>query len=73
MTTEYDTRPAFETWISSPPIERSTRRHPDDPDKYMWPGQYTDHTVQLAWEAWCEALKLSREPPNKGVDTHHTT
>jgi hypothetical protein len=45
-------REAFEAWVKSPPYEHDTRRFPMDEDKFSWPGQYQDITVELAWEAW---------------------
>jgi len=52
-------RKRFEAWISGPPVERSTQRFPDDEvarSLYQWPGQYVQLSVQIAWEAWQEAL-----------------
>lgn len=49
-------RKAFEQWISAPPIEKEVLRYPADETKYAWPGSYRDYKVQLAWEAWQEAL-----------------
>jgi hypothetical protein len=53
-------RERFEKWISSPPYERDTERFGP---AMAWPGQYVDIGVQLAWEAWEEALKVAQEPP----------
>ena len=53
MNTE-DTRDAFERWISSAPIYAEISRWSADS---AWPGQYQDYSTQLAWEAWCEAIK----------------
>lgn len=39
----------FEEWVSSPPYERCIDKHSEDS---MWPGQYIDYSVQLAYEAW---------------------
>lgn len=47
-------RPNFESLMSGPPFERNTERFPDSG---MWSGQYQDLAVQLAWEAWCAAIK----------------
>ena len=44
-----DLRKSFESWISSPPYELSTKRLAD---KSAWPGQYDDINVQRAFEAW---------------------
>lgn len=53
------TRSTFEAWISASPYERSIDRWPNPPSPTTpWPGQYKDLHVQLAWDAWCEALKL---------------
>lgn len=36
-----------------------------DEARYAWPGQYVDIEVQLAWEAWQEALNSTWvEPPS---------
>ena len=50
-------REEFEAWISSPPYEKRTKRYPDDPVKYAWPGNYLDVNVELAWQAWQQAAK----------------
>lgn len=55
-------RKAFESWITAPPYEREVQRYPNDETKYAWPGQYMDNTVQLAWEAWCEAVAQACGP-----------
>jgi len=49
-------RHAFEKWISSPPYEREIDRWPQDETKHSWPGQYKDITVEVAWDAWQEAI-----------------
>ena len=51
-------RQRFESWISAPPFERPVSRWPDDPSKYAWPGAYVDIDVELAWEAWKEAVGI---------------
>lgn len=61
-------RTAFEAWIKAPPYERSVRRYPNDDSKWAWPNQYCDHTVQLAWEAWSEALSGIEEAEVVGFD-----
>lgn len=53
------TREAFESWISSPPFERSVDRWPADESKFAWPGQYRVYEVQLAWEAWQAAQSVN--------------
>lgn len=50
-------RQRFEAWIGAPPYEKDLDRFPARPEGYAWPGQYRDLTVQLAWEAWCEAVQ----------------
>lgn len=52
-----DCRNQFETWISAPPYERDVFRYPMNEMFYTWPGQYRDIAVQLAWEAWQEAVE----------------
>jgi hypothetical protein len=54
---EQKKRERFEQWISAPPYEREIKRKPDDPTVTAWPGNYQDYNVQLAWEAWQEALR----------------
>lgn len=49
----------FEEWIASPPIEADITRAPGEEHLSAWPGQYRDYQVQLAWEAWVEALRKS--------------
>ena len=51
-------RARFEAWITAPPFERYTDRWLSDGDE-PWPGKYCDLRVDLAWEAWCEALAVS--------------
>jgi hypothetical protein len=46
-------RQRFEQWISAPPYSWSVQRYPADESLRGWPGQYTDHQTQLAWEAFC--------------------
>jgi hypothetical protein len=45
-------REAFEAWAKSAPYEYDTSRFPMDRDKFSWPGQYRDVSVEFAWEAW---------------------
>lgn len=52
-------RKAFEKWVSEPPREFDFRRNSVTPDVSAWPGQYTDDKVNLAWEAWCEAVGVA--------------
>jgi len=54
-------RARFEAWVSAPPLENSVRRYPDDEAQVAWPGQYKDHAVQLAWDAWQEALRAESD------------
>lgn len=56
-------RETFERWISSPPYERLLGKVPKDEARYAWPGQYVDIEVQLAWEAWQEALNSTKVQP----------
>lgn len=49
-------RARFEAAISSSPYERNVSRFPEDPDRFAWPGNYRDITVDLAWNMWLEAL-----------------
>jgi len=53
-------REAFEAAISCPPYERNIRRYPEEPERYAWPGNYRDISVDLAWCMWQEALASSR-------------
>ena len=48
-------RERFEAWISAPPFEYMVNRY----TAYSgpWPSQYRDLKIQLAWEAWQEALR----------------
>lgn len=48
-------RAQFESWVSSPPFEKSTARFPDDHAEHAWPGCYEEIEVDLAWHAWLEA------------------
>jgi hypothetical protein len=48
-----DTRALFEQWISSPPYFGQITRWPDDGCRA---GEYQDLNVQLAWQAWQQAL-----------------
>jgi hypothetical protein len=45
----------FERWISAPPYEMDVRRISENHS--MWPGMYTDYTVEIAWAAWRQALR----------------
>lgn len=51
-------RAAFEAWISAPPYEREIERFGDGS---AWPGNYRDIDVDLAWNAWLDAMTLTRE------------
>lgn len=45
-------RAAFEAWVTAPPIVANIRL-----DHSVWPGQYREYAVQLAWEAWVASRK----------------
>ena len=49
---DHQQRAAFEAWVSGAPYERPTERYPAGAEECVWPGQYRDYPVQLAWEAW---------------------
>jgi hypothetical protein len=49
-------RKRFEAWAESIPHQRNTARHGSNDE---WPGQYRDYSLQLAWESWLEALRMS--------------
>lgn len=49
-------RKRFEAWISKPPFEKVISRFPNDERVTAWPGQYRDINVDLAWNAWREAV-----------------
>ena len=51
-------RAAFEAWISAPPYERWIERFGDGS---AWPGNYRDIGVDLAWNAWIDAVTMTRE------------
>lgn len=51
-------RASFEAWISSPPYEREVERFGEGS---AWPGNYRDIDVDLAWNAWLDAMTLARE------------
>ncbi len=51
-------RAAFEAWISSPPYEREIERFGEGS---AWPGNYRDIDVDLAWNAWIDAVTMTRE------------
>lgn len=51
-------RAAFEAWISAPPYEREIERFGEGS---AWPGNYRDIDVDLAWNAWLDAMTLTRE------------
>ncbi len=57
MTTgeEKEQRAAFEAWITEEPFSK----HIDRFTSYdaVWPGQYKELSVELAWKAWIEAVK----------------
>jgi hypothetical protein len=51
-------RAAFEAWISAPPYEREIERFGESS---AWPGNYRDIDVDLAWNAWIDAVTMTRE------------
>jgi len=51
-------RAAFEAWISAPPYEREIERFGEGS---AWPGNYRDIDVDLAWNAWIDAVTMTRE------------
>ena len=51
-------RAAFEAWISAPPYEREVERFGEGS---AWPGNYRDIDVDLAWNAWLDAMTMTRE------------
>lgn len=58
-------RAAFESWIGAPPYEMTTARFRledarNAPLWEAWPGHYRVYKVQLAWEAWQEAVRQER-------------
>lgn len=65
-------RLAFETWITSPPYERDADRWPVDEERYAWPGQYRDITVQVAWEAWQAAQNDGSQRRSPAADVDNT-
>lgn len=66
------TREQFEEFISLPPYEKSVLRYGDDINTNLWPGQYRNDGVQLAWEAWQQAydagVRAEREECAKVCD-----
>lgn len=53
-----NSRKEFEKWITSSPYEKEIERYPEDD---IFPGQYESYEVQMAWEAWEEAIRLFTE------------
>lgn len=53
-------RKLFEAFISSPPFEKDVSRYPNDHDRFAWPGSYRDISVDLAWNAWVNAISTER-------------
>ncbi len=45
----------FESWVTSPPFERSIALNSE---RSSWPGTYCDYATYLAWEAWQAAFAL---------------
>jgi len=62
-------RVLFEGWISGEPYTRSVERWPVRA-RVAWPGQYRDYTVQLAWEAWQQALIAHQKGEHGGEQQH---
>lgn len=52
-------REEFEKFISSPPLEYSINRFPEDATMWSWPGEYVNVSVSLAWETW-QAAQLAQ-------------
>jgi hypothetical protein len=61
MMSEAEERERFEKWVSSPPYEKYINRYPDEDTFHAWPGQYMNSGIQLAWEAWQQALEVGNE------------
>ena len=47
-------REAFEVFITAPPFEMQIERLDG---RCAWPGSYTHHDVDLAWQAWKAAME----------------
>ena len=56
-----NTRQQFEEWASGEPYSLSTKRFPEDPAVYGWPGSYCCSETDFAWQAWKEATRLSKK------------
>ncbi len=54
-------RERFESIISASPYEKSVARWPNDHRKFLWPGNYKDIAVDLAWCMWQASLKQALE------------
>ena len=52
-------RKEFEDWISGEPFCKPIVRYPDNDYISSWPGQYIDSNVEVAWQAWVEALRYA--------------
>jgi hypothetical protein len=62
-------RAAFEAWISAPPFERGVERFGENS---AWPGNYRELDVDLAWQAWSDAMaKAAAEIIRLRVALHH--
>lgn len=53
-------REEFEKFISSPPLEYSINRFPEDATMWSWPGEYVNVSVSLAWATW-QAAQVALE------------
>ena len=53
-------RSLFEDWIQEEPYQRSVERWQKGAD-IMWPGQYKQDAVQLAWEAWKKSAEINED------------
>lgn len=54
-------RQEFEAWVSVDPFCESIERYPDDPTKHSWHNQYKSLKTALAWEAWQESHRITKE------------
>lgn len=68
-TSQRTQRGAFEAWVSSPPLELSVERTPDDPERHAWPGQYVNYPTHLAWDAWQAGAQYTTSALSRAVVT----
>lgn len=61
-----ESRKAFEKWMCSIGYVNFTRWRDDDRPSMI--GKYGVEKIQLAWEAWCAAIKYWDEQINKFSD-----